>query len=332
MIDKKKSGLINPASLDASRGVDNVGNALHLLETHFKMPHVMDAADIANNADAKAMATFLPFVVEALDGPLYSAHQDRAVFSRASGVSEPSVNVGSHSSSSSSHHAEPSHALSHASSYTPSYASSAAVASAPAPRYVSGGGSVAARTTPLRNFSAAVTAKYPGTSFEGVNVDGKSAEGQLPCQQCGGQIGSGRAFKFFQPGAGAQFVHSRCFSCSTCQRDFTNNVFYLQQNKLLCTTHFMEAEGVVCKSCNEPIVDFFVNALDGKFHETYDAFSFFFPKVVVLIIAGVSIATVPARSLSWSPSFLLGRTECPFVQSATLPRLAAFVADAAKVW
>ena len=30
----------------------------------------------------------------------------------------------------------------------------------------------------------------------------------------------------------------------------------------------METKGEVCKSCSEPIVDFFVAALDSKFHET----------------------------------------------------------------
>ncbi len=267
MVDKKKSGLINPSSMDPSRGVDNVGNALHLLETHFKMPHVMDASDIANNADAKAMATFLPFVVEALDGPMFSAHQERAVFSRAS-ESSPSSHTPAASNTPASAPASSYHAESSPSHYSASSAPNYVSAPAPAPRYVGGGGSVPARTTPLRNFSASITAKYPGTKFEGVNVDGKSADGQAACQQCGGQIGSGRAFKFFVPGSGAQLVHSRCFSCSSCQRDFTNGVFYLQENKLLCTVHFMEAEGVVCKSCSEPIVDFFVNALDAKFHET----------------------------------------------------------------
>lgn len=269
MIDKKKPGLINPAGLDPSRGVDNVGNALHLLETHFGMPHVIDAVDVCTNPDAKAMATFLPFVVEALDGPLFSSHRENPVFSRTSAV-EPSSGGGSSSGSHGGHapqrlspRAEPSYVAPRSSSPPPA-------AAGVARSFVggAGGGSVPARTTPLRNFSAAVNAKYPGTSFEGVNVDGKSSEGALPCHQCGGAMGSGRAFKFFLPGAGAQYVHSRCFSCSVCARDFTNGFFYLRDNKLLCTPHYMEQEGVVCKSCSEPIVDFFVNALDAKFHET----------------------------------------------------------------
>ncbi len=65
------------------------------------------------------------------------------------------------------------------------------------------------------------------------------------------------------------FLLSRCFSCFECRRDFVQGVFYIGQgNKLLCTQHFMHEQGIVCASCSEPIVDFFVNALEKKFHES----------------------------------------------------------------
>lgn len=69
MINNKKPNLINPDALDASKGIDNVGNALHLLEQHFHMPHVLDAADLCADApDEKAMVTFWPYVINALEG------------------------------------------------------------------------------------------------------------------------------------------------------------------------------------------------------------------------------------------------------------------------
>jgi hypothetical protein len=193
MVDKKKPGLINPGSLDSSRGQDNVGNVLHLLESHFKMPHVIDAGDIANNPDAKAMATFLPFVVEALEGQtLFSGTPERSVFTRGSTAEPTHTGAPAAAAPSSSYRSDA----------QPSFVSPRSASPPPQaqPRFVGGGGggSVAARTTPLRNFSASVTAKYPGVQFDAVNVDGKSAEGQLACQQCNGQLGSGRVFKFLQ--------------------------------------------------------------------------------------------------------------------------------------
>ncbi len=202
MVDKKRSGLINPASLDPSRGVDNVGNALHLLETHFKMPHVVDAQDIANNPDPKVMATFVPFLVEALEGtPAVGRGGDDGprVFSRASAATQPPP------ASSGSPVSPP--------SQRPAYVSSQPAAASPAsyaaPRGGGGegGGPVVVRTTPLLNFSSPIIAKYPGISFQAVNVDGRSAEGALPCHQCQGELGNGRAFKFYVAGAGQQYVH-----------------------------------------------------------------------------------------------------------------------------
>jgi hypothetical protein len=268
MVDKKKSGLINPAALDASRGADNVGNALHLLETHFKMPHVVDAQDIASNPDSKVMATFIPFLIEALEGtPAVGRQGDDGprVFSRGSAVASSPASAASSGSVS----PPPSR---------PAYISSqpspgASQASYVAPREGGGGGGgggpVQVRTTPLLNFSSSIISKYPGISFQGVNVDGRSAEGALPCHQCHGELGNGRAFKFFVPGAGQQYVHSRCFSCFECRRDFVQGVFYIGGgDKLLCTQHYMHEQGIVCATCSEPIVDFFVNALEKKFHES----------------------------------------------------------------
>ncbi len=260
MVDKKRPGLINPSALDASKGADNVGNALHLLETHFKMPHVVDASDIAVNPDSKVMATFLPFVIEALEGTpaVGRGGQDDGprVFARSSAASVPSA--ASHSTS-----PPPSR---------PAYVSSApSPAAGPAARGAGGGGGapVAVRTTPVLDFSSSVIAKYPGVSFTAVNVDGRSAQGAIPCHQCHSEMGNGRAFKFFLPGVGQQYVHSRCFSCFECRRDFVQGVFYIGQgDKLLCTPHFMHEQGIVCASCSEPIVDFFVNALEKKFHES----------------------------------------------------------------
>lgn len=288
MVDQKKKGLINPDSLDASRKVDNVGNALYLMEQHFGLAHVLDASDIANNPDEKAMAAFLPTVVEALEGRAFAAspaHDDHApkVFSRASTnatdahvITSPPRNTATTPTRSTSTSAMPGASIAPSPSRgghvpTQSYLGRGAGAGAPVNSSAPSGGAgrppTGVRTTPLLDFSTAVASKYPGIPFTAVNVDGRSQEGLIPCQQCGGELGNGRCFKFTNAGA-TQYIHSRCFDCSVCRKDFITGQFYLSpQGKLQCSQHYMEEQGVVCKSCGEAIADFFVTALDAKFHE-----------------------------------------------------------------
>lgn len=83
-----------------------------------------------------------------------------------------------------------------------------------------------------------------------------------------------------------------------CRKDFITGVFYLSQGgKLLCTPHAMEdlgeyncriitfhcatrvafadtvdlTPGFVCKACEQPLTDYFITALEAKWHE--DCFS-----------------------------------------------------------
>ena len=277
MIDRKRDKLINPETLDTSVGEKNVGDALYLLETHFKLPKkILTASDIVQTPDQRAMRVFLTFVADAISGEnTVGAGIDDGprVFSSpsASAVSTPVKAATSsvvHSTTSPVSYASPVSYTSPSVYQTTSTTSTTAAVAAPRPS--ASGASVATRSTPLKNFSQAISSKYPGIKFDAINVDGRSAEGQSPCQQCGGALGDGRCFRFRIPDRGVQLVHSRCFDCAVCRKDFVQGFFYMSDDatQLLCTPHYMETKGETCKSCSEPICDFFVSAIEGKFHET----------------------------------------------------------------
>jgi hypothetical protein len=109
---------------------------------------------------------------------------------------------------------------------------------------------------------------HRGTPFATVEVGGHNVESTSKCEVCATDLGAGKCFKFVLGGGAPEFVHSRCFNCAVCRKDFVEGVFYLNaKNQLVCARDKMQEEGVVCRRCDAPIVDYYVEACGSRLHE-----------------------------------------------------------------
>lgn len=251
IIDRAKPGLVNPDT--AAGGADTLGNALFLLEQHFGVPHMLDAAEFARG-DARTMRIILSVLVEQLSvGTSVTSpvrHEESAkVLNRLSQQHKsPSVK---------SPNEAPRVFVSRASS--DGRENVVAAAAGPAATVAAEQAVPVVRGTSTRSFSKSVTATYPGVGFSSIHFDGRADE---KCVVCATELGNGKCFKWRGQGGADAFAHSRCFSCALCRKDFVQGVFYLAEDgKLLCTAHAMESKGVVCKDCEKPISDFFVRGV-----------------------------------------------------------------------
>jgi hypothetical protein len=239
MIAKENSTLINA---DSTGGESLAGDALYQLTQHYKMRRVLDASDLQAN-DLKSMRVFLPFVLEAISGRTSEVIVEAPVVAKPKAA--PVVVV----PKSNDNNAEKVVA------YTPTHSSATAEEQQVEHTHA---------TSKLRAFSQDIGVEHPGKSFTIVETDGRTEEGAGVCSVCGDARGDGKCFKL----GADDYVHSRCFSCGECRKDFKTGVFYEnEKNQLVCATHYFLEKGVLCGSCDLPITEYFVACCEKRFHE-----------------------------------------------------------------
>ncbi len=246
-IGRKRDGLLKGS---AAPGEQLLADGLFLLETQFALPpRTLEARDLQTE-DERVLRLLLPFVADAFGG--HAPAPAPAAVAAEKTPPKPKITIERSSA------AEPAATFS-----SPERRSVHAVEKAV---------EVVKGSAKLAN-SKSVLELHRGISYSSVEIGGQNVESTAKCEVCAHELGAGKCFKFAIDGK-PEFVHSRCFTCGICRKDFSAGIFFLNaKNSLVCVKDKMHEEGVVCKSCDNPIVDYYVEACGSRLHESPKCFA-----------------------------------------------------------